>query len=144
MKNGYSSPLLKLPEASKDPVSRDNWPGRSLGARRARRLPRNVGNIHGEAGLWLGTRSLPFSCWTASTRVGRPGCTVSEISFFPCVSLARFPATLLETGQSWQQEKKDKSGSCCSKEAFGVIFMKGWGSREGGGPGSNFASCPDV
>ena len=65
-------------------------------------------------------------------REGRSRRLSPQIAFFRCVWVLRVPATLLETGPSWQQEEKDKSGSCCSEEAFGAILVKGWGSEGGG------------
>ena len=65
-------------------------------------------------------------------REGRSRRLSPQITFFPCVWVLRVPAILLETGPSWQQEEKDKSGSCCPEEALGAILVEGWGSEGGG------------
>lgn len=64
----------------------------------------------------------------------------TQTSFLPCVLVARVPATFLETGESWQQEKKDKSGSHFPKEASGAILVMDLAVRRG----SDLPPCPDV
>lgn len=75
-------------------------------------------------------------CGAAQARLLSP-----RISFFPCVAGAKVHATVLEAGESWRQEKKDKSVSRFLKAAFGDVIVNGLGQVT---RGSDTAPCPEA
>lgn len=84
-------------------------------------------------GSQLGT-SIPGALWLdeGETCAGRRRHNLlrTQFSFLPSDSVLRAPAILLETEERQQRDKKGKSGSRFSRDAFGAISVNGQGSSE--------------